>query len=179
MRWILGGIAVLATAAVIIYVIGALLPAAHVAAVQVQLHAQPDSIFNTITDPAAALSWRSDLRSVEILTEPGGPLRWRESTSNGTFTLVAERLEPPTYLVTRLDDPELPFDGRWIHFLEPSAGGTRMTITEEGHVYSPIFRFMSRFVFGHHPTLERYARDLAAQFGDVAAVQRVRPEPSP
>ena len=42
-----------------------------------------------------------------------------------------------------------------------SGSGTRVSITERGEVYNPIFRFLSRFVFGHTGTMETYLRDLA------------------
>ncbi len=38
----------------------------------------------------------------------------------------------------------------------PAPNGTTLTITEDGEVYNPIFRFMSRFVFGHEATMATY-----------------------
>ena len=34
--------------------------------------------------------------------------------------------------------------------------GRDLTITEDGEVYNVFFRFMSRFVFGHHATMDAY-----------------------
>lgn len=34
----------------------------------------------------------------------------------------------------------------------------------EGWVANPLFRFLSRFVFGHYRTLESYARALGRRF---------------
>ena len=36
----------------------------------------------------------------------------------------------------------------------------RLTITEDGEVYNPFFRFMSRFVFGQTATLDEFVRNL-------------------
>lgn len=44
-------------------------------------------------------------------------------------------------------------------------GDTRVTITEEGVVKNPIFRFISRFVLGHDATLEAFLRDRTAHLG--------------
>ena len=44
----------------------------------------------------------------------------------------------------------------------PEGSGTRLTITERGEVYNPVFRFMSRFVFGHTASLDRFAESLRA-----------------
>jgi hypothetical protein len=54
----------------------------------------------------------------------------------------------------------------------PRGERTLLRITEEGEVYNPLFRFMSRYVFGHYRTLEQYARDLGRHFGeDVTPVR--------
>lgn len=179
MRWLLIGLGILILAAALIFTVGAALPVAHIAAVQVQLAAPPESVFAALSDPRSAMQWRSDLQRVDILSDPDQPLRWRETVSMGSVTLVADEVQPPIRFVTRIDDPDQPFGGRWIHVLEPNAAGTLLTITEEGEVYNPLFRFMSRFIFGHHATLERYARDLASRFGSVDGVQRIRSEPPP
>ena len=49
--------------------------------------------------------------------------------------------------------------------------GCAVTITESCEVYNPIFRFMSRFVFGHSATIKRYLRDLGKKFGEQITVE--------
>jgi hypothetical protein len=56
--------------------------------------------------------------------------------------------------VWRIADPDQPFGGTWAFELASEGAGTRVTITENGEVYNPIFRFMSRFVFSETSTLE-------------------------
>ena len=63
-------------------------------------------------------------------------------------------------LVTRIADTGLAFGGSWTFALQPAASGTRLSITENGEVYNPLFRVMSRFVFGHTATIDRYLGDL-------------------
>lgn len=67
---------------------------------------------------------------------------------------------PPRLLVTRIADSDLPFGGSWTFELEPEGAATRLTITENGEVYNPFFRFMARFVFGHEGTARAYLEDL-------------------
>jgi hypothetical protein len=67
-------------------------------------------------------------------------------------------------MVTRIADKTLTFGGAWTYELSPQGGGTRLVITEHGEVYNPLFRFMSRFVFGHTATLDRYLADLGRVF---------------
>ena len=47
--------------------------------------------------------------------------------------------------------------------IAPAPGGSAVTITEDGEVYNPIFRFMSRFVFGYYATLDEFVGTLEAR----------------
>ena len=82
--------------------------------------------------------------------------------------------DPPVRMVTTILSEGMPFGGRWIYEVEPTAGGTALTITEEGEVYNPIFRFVSRFIMGHHATATTYLQDLGRKLGDDVAVEVVR-----
>ena len=44
----------------------------------------------------------------------------------------------------------------------PEAGGTRLTITEDGFVKNPVFRLLSKTVFSPTASLERFLADLGA-----------------
>ena len=99
-------------------------------------------------------------------------MRWREHTRQDAITFERINAEQPTRLVTRIADETLPFGGTWTWTLSPDPGGTRVTITERGYVTNPIFRFMSRFVFGHHATQSDFLRALGRRFGhDVTLIQ--------
>jgi hypothetical protein len=120
-----------------------------------------------MADPLQSASWRTDLRSVERLPERDGRLVWREVARNGD-ALALERVEddPPRRRVVRIADPSLPFGGTWTYALESDGDGTRLTITEDGFVGNPVFRFLARFVFGHGGTLESYLKLLGRRFGE-------------
>ena len=49
--------------------------------------------------------------------------------------------------------------------IAPEPNGTTLTITEDGEVYNPIFRFMSRFVFGHEATMATYLSAAQKKLG--------------
>ena len=88
-------------------------------------------------------------------------IRWSpKHGGDGTIAFEAQESEPPRRLVTRITDKTLPFGGAWTFTLQPVDGGTKLTITENGEVYNPLFRVMSRFVFGHTATIDRYLTDL-------------------
>jgi hypothetical protein len=78
---------------------------------------------------------------------------------------VVERAVTDRVLVGRIADTNLPFGGSWTYELTPGAvGQTKLTITEDGEVYNPIFRFVSRFVMGHEATINRYLSDVGKRF---------------
>ena len=136
---------------------GYALPVAHVATAQATVAAPPERVFALLADVEAFPKWRSDVKEVEIVAR--APLQWREK---GRDTITFEIVEqvPPRRLVTRIADKTLPFGGTWTFDLAPSGPATDLTITENGEVYNPLFRVMSRYVFGHTATIERYLADL-------------------
>jgi len=80
--------------------------------------------------------------------------------------------EPDRRIVARIADTSQGFGGTWTYEIEPAGAGATLTITEEGEVYNALFRFTSRFVFGHYSTMETYARSLGRKFGqDVTPVR--------
>jgi hypothetical protein len=48
---------------------------------------------------------------------------------------------------------------------------TRVTITEDGKIYNPFFRFMARFAFGYAPSLETYFEDLRLLTDQTSTIQ--------
>jgi len=157
---VLGAIVVLILALI---VVGYALPVAHVASRDAQVGAPPERVFEALTRVEEFPKWRSDVQSVELLARTPR-LQWREHGDNGPIAFEVQRSEPPRQLITRIADTSLPFGGSWTFALQPSGSGTKVTITENGEVYNPLFRLMSRFVFGHTATIDRYLTDLQKHF---------------
>ena len=149
---------VLVALLLLLIAIGYALPIGHVATRETRLGAPPERVFDVLREVEKFPAWRSDVKSVEVLaTIPA--LRWRER-GDDDITFEMETVEPPRKIVTRIANKTLPFGGSWTYELSPQDGGTRLVITENGEVYNPLFRFMSRFVFGHTATIERFLEDL-------------------
>jgi hypothetical protein len=148
----------LVAAAVVVTAVGYALPVGHVATSDAIVNAPPDAVFARISDPAQYREWRPDLDSLELLRTD--PLRWREQSGGDTITYETVERSAPRRFVTRIADENLPFGGTWTWELQPEGAGTRVTITERGEVYNPIFRFMSRFVISHTATMEKVLRQL-------------------
>lgn len=132
MKWILRIVSLVVALVVAMTGIGWLLPVAHSATRSAVIAAPPAEVFAAIQD-----------------VERFAPLEIR-----------IERSDAPTFMRTRITDPDGAFGGTWTYVLVPDAGGTRLTITEDGEVYNPLFRFLSRFVFSQTETMEQYLADL-------------------
>ncbi|HJU88804.1 MAG TPA: SRPBCC family protein [Gemmatimonadaceae bacterium] len=165
MKWALIVVGALVALVIIVLVVGYLLPVSHVASRSARYAQPPDAIWSAITDVSSYPSWRTDVKKVDTLPAQEGRTRWAEEGSGERITFEIVESDAPRKLVTRIADPRLPFGGRWTYVLVPNETGTTLTITENGEVYNPIFRFMSRFVFGHTATMEKYLTDLGAKFG--------------
>lgn len=166
---------VVAALLVVIVLIGYSLPVKHRAQVTATIAAPADQVYALITDVAAFPTWRTDVKSVEILPSPDGQRRWREVSKDGTIPYLVERQTPPTILVTRIDSKSLPFGGTWTYDVQPASDGrTKLQIAEDGEVYNPIFRFASRFFIGYEGTLRQYLTDVERKLGSPISATAVR-----
>jgi len=169
MKWLLTVVGVLVAAVAVIAMVGWMLPQNHVVSRTAQLSLSPDKVWTIITDVADYPSWRSDVDSVERLAAP--ELKWREVSGGDRITYEATTSDAPSHFVARIADKGLPFGGSWDYRIEPAGAGSRITITENGEVYNPIFRFVSKFFMGHTSTIDKYLTALAKRTGDQYARQ--------
>jgi hypothetical protein len=164
-RWLLWAVAALGILVTVVLVVGWSLPVAHRASrTRTFVNAAPDRVFAVIADFSRYPEWRLGVTRVEVEGLGGVGQTVREYGSNGEIPFSVEIFEPPGRMMTRIASDGLPFGGAWTYELRSDeAGNTELTITEDGEVYNLFFRFMSRFVFGHHATMDGYLRDLEKQ----------------
>ena len=153
----------------IVLLIGVMLPSSHVASREITLRRTPGEVFAVVRDFASAPTWRTDLKAIEMLEAVEGRQRFRESSSNGLITYEVVEEIANEKLVTRIVDRDLGYFGSWTYEFLPAESGTRVRITENGEVPNVLFRFMSRFVFGHTATMEAYLQSLGSKFGEQVA----------
>lgn len=162
-------VGILVALIVVIVVIGAMLPQKHRASRSAVFHASPEKLFALITGPQ---DWRPDLKSYEHVRGTDGHDFIRETNKHGeivTYEIVA--FDSPRHYAARISDKNLPYGGQWTYELEPRGSETTLRITEDGEVYNPIFRFVSKFVIGHTRTIDNYLRALAAQTGESITIR--------
>jgi hypothetical protein len=135
MRWVLWIAGSLGVMIALVAIVGTRLPVKHTASRTARIGVPPPALYPMIVELA---------RTSEV------PVRF-------------EREEPPSLLIARIADAKLPFGGTWTYRIAPAASGSDLTITEDGEVYNPFFRFMSRFVLGHHATMDQFIKKLEAR----------------
>ena len=159
---IVAGVIVLLIFCVVL--IGLLLPKAHTASRAASYKATPERLFAFISGPQ---NWRPDVTRYEVVADPAGRDLVRETTRNGetvTYEILDRR--PPQSIKRRIATENLPYSGTWTYTLRPDSGGTIIRITENGEVYNPVFRFVSRFIIGHTRSMDAYLRALGKATGE-------------
>lgn len=163
MKWLLIVALVIAVPILLIVTVGAMLPKQHVDTRTVSLRQSPEAVWAAIT---AAPDWRPDIRSFQELPSRDGHRLWRETDVHGqTVTYEAVESIPPQRLVVRIADPTLPFGGTWTYVIAAQPSGSSLTITENGEVYNPVFRFVSHFIMGETATMDAYIKALQSRPG--------------
>ena len=143
MKWIHRIVVSLIALVGVLALIGYLLPVGHVASRSAEFPRPPAEVYALVSDLENYSKW------------------WPEGSMK---VAVVERV-PPSRFVTRIDEPDEPFGGTWTMEIVPTPAGSRLTITERGEIYNPIFRTMARFVFGYTSTMESCLAAAAKQLG--------------
>ena len=138
MKWFVIAVSSVAAVVALVALIGAALPRTHVASRSLTLRRSPEEIW---------------------------PVIMRATAASGVPVDVVES-DPPRRQVTRIKDTEKMFGGTWTVTIAPLATGSTLTITEDGWVGNPIFRFVSRYVMGHHATMDGMLKEVAKTFNE-------------
>ena len=142
--WAVGAAVGVAVAIVLIgTLVGRSLPQGHVASRTTTFHRAPDEVWAAINDPT-------------IMRARGV----------GDVKMEVVESVPQRRLVRRIVG-EKDFGGTWTCEIVPTSSGTVLTITENGEVYNPFFRFVSRHVVGHHRTMDGVIHHLHRLFGEA------------
>ena len=155
LKWIGLVVLILGGLLAVVAGIGATLPVKHTATRSATVQASPQQVWDVISGPP---DWRPDVTRYEELPARDGHRVWIEyGKAESKITYEVTESDPPRKLVTRIANANLPFGGTWTYEVTPTAdGGSTFTITENGEVYNPIFRFLSRYVMGYNATMDRY-----------------------
>jgi hypothetical protein len=171
-KWSLIILGILVGLVAFMYAVGAMLPREHVATRSAHFNQPPDKIWQAITDYKNFPAWLTLVKSVEPLPNKNGWPQWKETLSDGSvIPLETTEFVPPIRMVTRIADPALPFGGTWTYVLTSDGSRSTLRIWENGYVNPPLFRFLSRFVFGHTSTMNDYLHSLGKKFNEDVSPQ--------
>lgn len=159
-KWLLVVAAAPVGTAAIGTAIGAMLPAEHLARVEAILAAPPDRVAALVRDVGGQPRWRGGVTAIEIVERSPDSLVYIERQGSDAIRFAFREERPGALFRNTIADPDLPFGGYWLIALEPAGAGTKIRIEEHGAVTNPLFRFVSRFVFGHEATMKAYLADL-------------------
>ncbi|RHX92547.1 LIC10604 family protein [Leptospira stimsonii] len=136
-----------------IYGIGANLPIEHSSSLERVFKTTPDRIYSLIRNFKEYPSWRPNLKKIEEISSSS----WKETDSHNDIMTYSFVQDHKNELVeSKILDEDKPFGGSWTFELSSLPNGTRLKITENGKVFSPVFRFFSKYVFGHTATIRTY-----------------------
>ncbi|MFL5567434.1 MAG: SRPBCC family protein [Gemmatimonadaceae bacterium] len=167
MKYVLMAAGGLVLIVLVVLLIGWMLPVTHRASSEATYRATPEQIFKLITDVESFPQWRPSVKKVEALPTANGHGQFREIGKNGSILFEVDSIVQNQRVVTRIADRSLPFGGRWTYEIIPRGDSTSLRITEDGEVYNPLFRFVSRFIFGHTATIDEYLRDVGRRVADA------------
>jgi hypothetical protein len=170
MKWLVRFLIGFALLAAIAWAVGMSLPVSHTASRTARFAAAPELVRRAIVEVDKYPEWRPSVTRIVRLDSTGRSPEWRELGGGDAITYEMDTARRDT-IVSRITDKNLPFGGSWEYAIEGDGGGTRLTITENGEIYSPLFRFMSRFVMGHTSTIDTYLRNLAARLGEESVIE--------
>ena len=162
-----GVVGVIILAVLLMALIGSFLPQEHSATRTVLLHKSPESVYAVARDFAGIPKWRTDVRSVDVKAGAEGRVQFREEGKHGAVNYELTEDVPARRMVTRITDTDLGYAGKWTYVFAAEGSNTRVTITEDGVVSNVLFRFLSRYAFGHTATIDTYLAALGKQFGET------------
>ena len=121
-----------------------------------------------VTDFTAVPQWFSEVASSERIADIDGRPAWRERFGGFDATLVERERVDGTRIVREIL-PSGSFSGTWTYELADDGAGTRLTLTERGHVGNPFFRGMM-ILFDNTKTMRAYTEALTRRLGTTAEV---------
>lgn len=160
MKWLLRILLVLIGIVAIVYVVGLCLPRQHTAMMSAVIPASVDQVWKRITTVADFPRWRKDMTSIQIVNDS----QWVENAGSMHVPMRMGERDSLKRAVVVINSNDLPFGGEWVYELQPQGNSTQVTITENGEVRQPFFRFVSAFIMGRTATMRKYLSSLQDSF---------------
>ena len=155
----------------LIVLVGLLLPKHHTASRTARFKQPSAKVWSLIETPQSYKVW-APVKSIEMLPPRDGQEAWKIVQKSGdSLSLALVERTPPSRLVTRIIDATA-FGGTWTWVITPVGDDScTLSVTEDGDVHNPIFRFVTYFFMGHHGTIDAHLKALAGHLGESVVIE--------
>ncbi len=160
-----GAIGLIVVAGLVFYLVGRSLPEKHTSRFSITLPVPPATVWAVITDYPKMPDWWPAVKAIRLETRPDGEVWTWNQDSRGreiAFRTIGEKA--PQHLVREIVGDNLPFGGTWTFDLAPEASGTKLTLTEDGFIKPPLFRFIGTYFIGLDKTMKDFSTNLQKRF---------------
>ncbi|MBI3726715.1 MAG: hypothetical protein HY254_00110 [Burkholderiales bacterium] len=160
MKFAMIAAAVIFVIAAIVFTMGMLAPKDHELSLSQDYPVPVSALYQLVRDYEAYPGWRTDIKSMQ----KDGELRYIEESGHGKipYRIIEDKINQ--LIVSKIDDPNLPFSGTWTFEFSDKNGHSQLRITEAGSVPNPLMRFFATYVFSHEKTMRTYLDDVERKF---------------
>jgi len=168
MKLIWAAVGILVLTFVAMFGTGYLLPARRATVRSKHFDASAEQVWTIADGPP---DWMPNVRKYRALPSTGAHRRWQVTSPAGQrAALVITEEEAPTSLATRIESGNPPYVRSWTYRIIGNTDGCKVTITETREIYSPLFRFISRFVLGSGAAVDEQMRALERRIGEKRGI---------
>ena len=163
-KWIALAIAGLATAIILVTIIGFFRSPLIVARASVQIKRPRQEVWDFLSNLENLPKWSSEVKTARKVSD--NPRRYLIGGPSGEMETEILAFEPPRRYVSRMASPAMGFSGDWEITVEPEETNTRVTSNAKLRVDNPLFRGLTMFMSGdkaEEATLVELKRHMEAQ----------------
>jgi hypothetical protein len=155
MRIVIIILIVIVTLVIIMILIGRMLPVKHTVSQSHIFRSSTDDVWKVVSNINEWKAWRSDLKNLEITSAT----TFKADNVDYSISNSVPGVSFTTIIVTK----DLPYGGSWNYVFEKEGSGCKLTVTENGEVFNPLFRFLSKYVFGHEGSMKSFMQSLTTR----------------
>ena len=156
-------VATIILAGIALYLVGRAQPERHTASIAFALPKSRQLIWAALVDYAAMPQWWPAIKKIRFETRANGEIiTWNTDARGHEIGFRTIEENAPAHLVREIVGDKLPFGGTWTYVLVEENGGTRVTLTEDGVIKSPLFRGVAKFFMKPDATMRDFEQHFSA-----------------
>jgi len=146
-------------------IIGMLLPNERTFVKTAILKANPQQVWDLITDIKGQEQWRDDVKTIEMLNTKKGAEKWTEIPKKGRpITFQVKQYQPPNRFDIKIVESDI--EGYWEGRIEAYNDGSKIEFKEVVIIKNPYFKIVSRIFFDLNATMDLYLTNLTTKLGE-------------